>query len=91
MIRDRSEFEVSHLKRIREVMGGKYRLADCFAVVAMMLDPVAADADLETFTTAKRQRDELLHGAVRDQHHFPTDAVISLARKYVALHLAATG
>jgi len=75
------------IKRIREVMTDKYRLSDKFSLLASTLsaDPMADEA---AFDSAKKVRDDLLHGRDVGLDDLPTPAVDRLLRKYLDLHLS---
>jgi hypothetical protein len=77
-----------YLARIREVMQGKYRLTDKFALIATVLSPASADEDLSQFKQAKEQRDDLAHGQDVNEGTLPIPMIHELVRKYVRLHLS---
>jgi hypothetical protein len=79
------------LERIQGVMKDKYRLWDKFAVIACQLSPSDADADVETFKSAKDMRDDMSHGQDIDEAALPLNAVQNLLRKYLRLHLGPAG
>jgi len=73
--------------RVRDVMQGKYRLRDEFAVISSLLAPADADADIGEFVGLKKRRDELSHGGILDEADLPVHRTIALVRKYLRLHL----
>ncbi len=81
------EVQRKYLKRIRDVMKDKYRLADKFAAVSFKLSPEMGDQDLKTVLQVKNVRDELSHGESVDEATLPVKAIRDLASKYLRLHL----
>jgi hypothetical protein len=81
------EVQRKYLKRIRDVMKDKYRLADKFAAVSFKLSPEIGDQDLKTVLHVKNVRDELSHGESVDEATLPVKAIRDLASKYLRLHL----
>jgi hypothetical protein len=75
------------LARVRDVMQGKYRLRDEFAVISSVLLQVDAEADIADFVDLKTRRDELSHGGILDEDALPVHRTVALARKYLRLHL----
>jgi hypothetical protein len=81
------EVQRKYLRRIREVMKDKYRLADKFAVISLRLSPDSGDEDLEQMLKVKKIRDKLLHGDVIDEASLPVKIIRDLASKYLRFHL----
>jgi hypothetical protein len=77
------------VKRLREVMAGKYNIRDKFVVVASALDEIGADQDIESFKQIKDVRDGL-HDMRFLSSELPVDVTQNLLRKYLRLHLSAT-
>ena len=75
------------LARIRQVMKGRFRLDDKFAIVAGALDPEHADADLREFSTLRRNRNRFLHTLDGDPAGLPVGSARRLVAKYLPLHL----
>ena len=71
-----------------EMQGNKYRLSDKFALVVSFIALESAEEDVKEFMTAKKQRDDLLHGQNIVEAKLPVEAVQKLTRKYLQLHLA---
>jgi hypothetical protein len=84
---EHGEARKKYLRRIREVMKGKYGLIDRFAAMTVQLSPETANADLTTLTEAKRIRDKMLHGESIDEADLPVKPVQDLACRYLQLHL----
>jgi hypothetical protein len=78
------------MKRLRDVMKDKYNISDKFVVVASMLNPIDADADIESFQDLKKQRDGV-HNMRAAPQSLNTDSARTLLRKYVRLYLTANG
>jgi hypothetical protein len=74
------------IDRFKEVMGERYRVADKFVVIASVLDPEHATAEIEEFRKLKGVRDDLLH-ALDTQPELPTEDVQKLLMKYLRLHV----
>lgn len=75
------------VERIRGVMGkGKFTLADKFMVIVAELSKTKSDDDVQLFKSAKKKRDELLHGEAIDEEELPISDVRKLAAKYLRLH-----
>lgn len=72
-------------KRLDEVMGDKYGLANKFLIIASLLDDAAADVDATEFRKLKDIRDNLLH-ALDAPAHLPIEATQNLLLKYMKLH-----
>ncbi len=81
------EVRKKYLERIRDVMKGKYRLADKFAAIGFQLSPDTADEDLKTVRQVKAIRDELSHGGSVDEANLPVNPIRDLASKYLRLHI----
>ena len=75
------------VKRLREVMSGKYNIRDKFVVVASALDDVDAASDIETFKRLKDVRDGV-HSMSIVSEALPINKTRNLLRKYLRLHLA---
>lgn len=75
------------VRRIRDVMSDKYRISDRFSLVSSSLDPAGADIDLAEFSTLKKIRDRLMHGAEVPLDTLPTARTEKLLRKYLNLHV----
>lgn len=73
--------------RIQAVMKDKYNIRDKFGLVAGALGGSEIDADIETFETIKKKRDNLVHAMSSDLQQLPTIKVRRLLRKYLQLHL----
>lgn len=73
--------------RLRNVMGGKYRLTDRFQLVAHSLAPKDFDEDSKKFASVKAERDHLMHGSDIDIHLLPVHEAGLLLRKYLKLHV----
>lgn len=75
------------LDRLKEVMKDKYRLTDKFVVVAALLFPNAAkaelEADYERFRCLKDRRDTIAHGDEFVEEALPVNEVSSLLLKYI--------
>jgi len=74
--------------RLEEVMKDKLRLVDKFSVIASILDPTGASGDIDKFSEIKKVRDEFFHALQGGDSGFPTEATLSLFRKYLRLHVA---
>ncbi len=81
------EVQEKYLRRIREVMKGKYRLADKFAAISFQLSPDSGDEDLKKVLQVKKVRDKLYHGELVDEVSLPVKPIRDLASKYLRLHL----
>lgn len=79
------------IKRMRDVMSDKFRLADKFAIIAGALGKEDVDADLKTFADLKKVRDKLLHGKNVQIRSLPCETTRNLASKYLRLHLILVG
>jgi hypothetical protein len=73
--------------RFREVLNGKHRLSDKFAIVAIFLSPTDADADVASFREVKSIRDKLAHGQDILDAELSPSVIQNLALKYLRLHL----
>ena len=71
-----------------EMRGNKYGLSAKFALVVSFIALESAEEDVKEFMTAKKQRDDLLHGQNIVEAKLPVEAVQKLTRKYLQLHLA---
>lgn len=80
------------LARIRQSMGDKHNLIDRFTLVSSVLLPsqgaAEAAADLATFKSIKKQRDEIAHGAAFEESRLPVVELSDLLMKYLAAHAA---
>jgi hypothetical protein len=85
--RGRVGAETKHLERIREVMKEKYRLLDKFTVVTVVLAPDDSDGDISEFADLKNARDALFHAGASDESQLPANRALTLARKYIRLHV----
>ncbi len=74
------------VKRIREVMKDKYRIADKFSVVSSLLAPDEAEEDVAKFKIIKDVRDKLMHGGEVELKTLPIQDTQLLLRKYLRLH-----
>lgn len=80
------------LRRVRDVMHGRYRLLDKFNCVSAVLladfpeQEVHADAD--RFEAIKKMRDGVLHGEAFDERDLPVSVLAVLLRKYVVAYLS---
>lgn len=81
------EAQRKYLERMRNVMKGKYRLVDKFAVISFLLMPSTADQDLQTVVEAKKLRDKLFHGETVDEKKLPVERVQDLVIRSVRLHI----
>ncbi len=82
-----TEVQRKFLERMRDVMKDKYRLADKFAAISLLLSPITADQDLQILAGVKRLRDELFHGQTVDEKNLPVERVQELVSRYVRLHI----
>jgi len=62
---------------------GDLYLRDRFQVVALCLFPDGADSDLKDFEKAKKARDDLAHGKLREVRELPIATVRSLLERYL--------
>jgi hypothetical protein len=73
-------------------MGDKHNLIDRFTLVSSVLLPsqgaAEAAADLATFKSIKKQRDEIAHGAAFEESRLPVVELSDLLMKYLAAHAA---
>ena len=74
------------VKRIREIMKDKYRIADKFSVVSSLLAPDEAEEDLAKFKIIKDIRDKLMHGGELELKTLPIQDTQVLLRKYLRFH-----
>jgi len=79
------------IKWMREVMSGKFRLTDKFAIIAGALGKDDVDADLKTFAELKEVRNKLFHGNEIQIRGLPCETTRNLASKYLKLHLTLNG
>lgn len=86
----REPVDTRQLSRVRDVMQGKYKLVDSFSIMASILAPGDADADIEAFAELKGVRDQLFHGGALSESTLPAHQALALVRKYVRLHLDQT-
>ena len=75
-----------YFKRIREVMKGKYNIADQFVIVAACIGNESVEADIEEFVRIKKIRDALFHDTSAAEKGLPSFEIIELLRKYLRLH-----
>lgn len=79
------------LQRVTTVMKDKYRLADKFAAVAVLLVPSALEADLvadyEVFCSLKSTRDTIYHGGAFTEPDLPLNTLSALLRRYLQAYL----
>lgn len=75
-----------YFQRVGEVMSDKHRLIDKFIVIASLLAPTDAEADIAQAAKLKKVRDELVHTTAGNDS-FPSDEIQRLVRKYLRLHL----
>lgn len=80
-----------YFKRIREVMKGKYNIADQFVVVAACIGEGSVETDAEEFIRIKKIRDALFHDTSLAEKGLPTVAIVELLKKYLRLHLKYKG
>lgn len=73
-------------ERFKYVMHDKYRLNDRFLIIAAVLAPEQATEDWEKFSSLKKVRDNLLHGAETSEP-LPAEISQQLLAKYLSLHL----
>lgn len=81
----------SYFDTIQSVMLQRHRLLDKFVVIASLLDPDTADADIAQFKILKKKRDDVFHGADDTDAAYPTDQTQQLLTKYLRLHLDREG
>lgn len=79
----------SYFDRLREIMSDRHRLVDKFVVIASLLNPAEAEADVAVFKTLKARRDAISHGADDAAERYPIEETQQLLRKYLRLHLGA--
>jgi hypothetical protein len=77
-----------YLGRMREIMKGRVRVSDKFAVVSAALLPASQDGDSVAFKRLKKVRDDLLHGIRVDTSRLPHREPGMLARTIVLAYLA---
>jgi hypothetical protein len=82
--------ETKHLERIRAVMKEKYRLSDKFTIVTVVLALDDSDVDIAEFADLKNTRDALFHSGASDESQLPAHRTLTLARKYIRLHVERT-
>lgn len=75
-----------YFRRIREVMKGKYNIADQFVIVAACIGNEAVEADIEEFVRIKKIRDALFHDTSAAEKGLPSFEAIELLKKYLRLH-----
>jgi hypothetical protein len=76
-----------YFKRIREVMKGKYNIADQFVVVAACIGESSVEEDVAEFIKVKKIRDALFHDTSMAEKGLPTFVIVELLKKYLRLHL----
>jgi hypothetical protein len=79
-----------YFERIRDVMKGKYRLADKFVVLAACVGDKTVEDDIENFVKIKKTRDALMHGETIDEKSLPDSETVALLKKYLRHHINAT-
>jgi hypothetical protein len=74
------------LEALSELVWVKERapLAAKFAIVAIVLFPTTATDEVKAFRRLKRARDELAHGALREEGDLPVGEVTDLLGRCVA-------
>lgn len=80
-----------YFKRVREVMKGKYNIADQFVIVAACIGNGPVEADIEEFVRIKKIRDALFHDTSTAEKGLPGFEVIELLKKYLRLHTSTKG
>jgi hypothetical protein len=79
------------LRRVKEVMQGKYRLADKFIAITAVLFPdaskITVDEDWKKFCRLKTIRDDIYHGKEFDVKELPIHELATLLRKYMLARL----
>lgn len=80
-----------YFTRIREVMKGKYNIADQFVVVAACIGNGAVETDIQEFIRIKKVRDALFHDTSGADKGLPTTATVELLKKYLRLHIKHKG
>lgn len=84
------ELTEQFLKRVREALGPNPNVRDQFLAMSAVLlpqqPPEDAHADLETFQSIKKQRDQIAHGAEFDESRLPIGELSRLLTKYLAAH-----
>jgi hypothetical protein len=76
-----------YFKRIREVMKGKYNIADQFVVVAACIGEGPVEPDIQEFIRIKKIRDTLFHDTSVAEKGLPTVVTVELLKKYLRLHI----
>jgi hypothetical protein len=76
-----------YFKRIREVMKGKYNIADKFVVVAACIGEEAVEKDIQEFIRIKKIRDAFFHDTSMAEKGLPTFEAVELLKKYLRLHI----
>lgn len=74
-------------ERLKDVMKDKYRIVDKFLVISAVLDPEAADEDVNSFRAHKVVRDNMFHKFDMLPEHLPIEDVQKIFVKYLKLHL----
>jgi hypothetical protein len=77
----------SYFDTVQDVMLQRHRLLDKFVVIASLLDPEAAEGDINQFKMLKKTRDDVFHGSDDANSDYPTDQMHQLLTKYLRLHL----
>lgn len=77
----------SYLDRVANVMNGKYKLSDKFAVLSVYLDNSNVPNEVQIFRDLKEIRDQLSHGQEIEEAALPTKDVHRLFDKYLRNHL----
>ena len=80
-----------YFKRIREVMKGKYNIADKFIVMAACIGDGSVETDIQEFIKIKKIRDALFHDKSVADKTLPTFATVELLKKYLRLHIKYKG
>jgi hypothetical protein len=76
------------VNELRKLLKGKYNIRDKFVIVASSVNDADAVEDIKSFKALKKQRDGI-HAMRTAPQSLHTDAVQTLLRKYLRLHLKA--
>lgn len=71
------------------IENGRYSLADKFAIIAWILNPSCAEADVGLFRATKKDRDAIAHGDEVNEAMLPVTNVRNLLQRYLRLHALA--
>jgi hypothetical protein len=85
---NQAEIRRKFIERIKEVMKDKYRLADKFSAISVLLSPSTSEVDLQIFKDVKKIRDSFTHSGLIDEDELPTEKIRSILNKYLRLHLS---